>query len=91
MTRKHYTIVFLAGATLFNLILMFFYYLAFHGIAGIFLPVRTGFVAVGFWVGLFLLALLATWFTYRWALALIRDRFPLDRYLDPRIFKGKLY
>jgi hypothetical protein len=90
VNRTRNTIAFLAGATVLNLVLMFFFFLGFSGIASIFLPIRTGVVAIGLWIGLFLLALMATWFTYRWALALLRDRFPLDRYLDPRIFKGKL-
>ncbi|MEI8093318.1 MAG: hypothetical protein WCG80_03845 [Spirochaetales bacterium] len=90
MNRRLNTIAFLAGATVLNLVLLFFFFLGFSGIAGIFVPVRTGFVAVGFWIGLFLLSLMATWFTYRWALALLRERFPIDRYLDSRIFKGKL-
>jgi hypothetical protein len=89
VNRKANTIAFLAGATVFNLVLMFFFFLGFSGIATIFLPVRTGVVAIGLGLGLFLLSLMTTWFTYRWALALIRERFPLDRYLDPRIFKGK--
>ena len=90
VNRRQATIAFLTGATIFNLVLMFFFYLAFYGIAGIFLPVRTGLVALGFTFGLFLLALIATWFTYRWAFALLKEKVPLERYLDARILKGKL-
>lgn len=86
--RRLNTILFLAGATVLNLVLLLFYFLAFQGIAGLFLPGRTGWLATGVWVLLFVGSLAAGWFTYRWAFGIIKDRVRLERYLDPTLFKG---
>ena len=88
MNRRLNTVLFLAGATVANLLLLFFYFLTFTGLAGLFLPGRTGWIAVATWLGLFAAALLAGWFTYRWAFGILRERIDLDRYFDPKLFKG---
>lgn len=88
MNRRLNTVLFLAGATVLNILLLFFYFLAFTGIAGIFLPERTGWLALTSWVGLFGASLAAGWFTYRWAFRILRERVRLDRYLDSNLFKG---
>lgn len=88
MNRRLNTVLFLVGATILNILLLFFYFLAFTGIAGIFLPDRKGALAVASWVGLFGASLAAGWFTYRWAFRILRERVRLERYLDPNLFKG---
>lgn len=88
MNRRLNTVLFLAGATILNLVLLFFYFLAFHGVVGLFLPVRTGFWAVFVWVVLFAASLTAGWFTYRWAFGVLRERVRLEDYFDPTLFKG---
>lgn len=88
MNRRLNTVLFLAGATILNIILLFFYYLAFMGIAGLFLPNRTGLLAVFTWLLLFGASLAAGWFTYRWAFRILRERVRLERYLDANLFKG---
>lgn len=88
MNRRLNTVVFLAGATVLNVLLLFFYFLAFNGIAGLFLPGRTGWLAVVTWVILFVASLAAGWFTYRWAFGILKERVALDRYLDSTLFKG---
>jgi hypothetical protein len=88
MNRRFNSVLFLIGATILNLLLLFFYFLAFNGVAGLFMPERTGWVAVAVWVGLFAAALAAGWFTYRWAFRILKDRVPLERYFDHNLFKG---
>jgi energy-coupling factor transporter transmembrane protein EcfT len=88
MNRRFNTVLFLAGATVFNLLLLFFYFLAFTGIAGLFLPGREGWLALVTWLGLFVAALLSSWFTYRWAFGLLKEKVDLDRYFDSHLFKG---
>ena len=88
MNRRTNTVLFLAGATVLNILLLFFYFLAFTGVAGLFLPERTGWVAVAVWLGLFAGALVAGWFTYRWAFRILKERVPLEQYFDTNLFKG---
>lgn len=88
MNRRLNTVLFLAGATLLNIILLFFYFLTFTGITGLFLPSRTGWMAVAVWLGLFGASLMAGWFTYRWAFRILKERVPLERYLDSTLLKG---
>lgn len=88
MNRRLNTVVFLAGATFLNVLLLFFYFLTFNGIAGLFLPGRTGWVALLTWTVLFAASLAAGWFTYRWAFRIVKERFPLERYFDSTLFKG---
>jgi len=88
VNRRLNTVVFLVGATVLNILLLFFYFLTFQGVTGIFLPDRTGFLAVVVWIGLFLAALVAGWFTYRWAFRVLKEHFPLDKYLDPNLFRN---
>ena len=88
MNRRFNTVVFLTVTTVLNLLLLCFYFLAFTGVVGLFLPQRTGWLAVALWVGLFLLSLAAGWFTYRWAFQIFKSRINLDKYFDPNLFKG---
>ena len=88
MNRRMNTVVFLIAATVLNLVLLFFYFLAFTGIAGLFLPNRTGWTAISVWLGLFASALAAGWFTYRWAFRILKDRIHLEKYFDPNLFRG---
>jgi len=88
VNRRLNSVLFLVGATLLNLVLLFFYFLAFQGLAGVFLPERTGWLAVVVWLALFAASLLAGWFTYRWAFGILKDRIVLERYFDPTLFKG---
>lgn len=88
MNRRLNTVLFLAGATILNLLLLFFYFLAFNGVAGLFLPDRAGWLAVVTWLGLFAASLIAAWFTYRWAFGILKERISLERYFDPTLFKG---
>lgn len=90
MNRRRNTVLFLLGATVLNTVLMFFYFLTLMAVAGLFMPERTGWFAAVVWGGVFLVALTTTWFTYRWAFQILKDRLPLDRWLDPTIFKGLL-
>jgi hypothetical protein len=90
--NKHVnTVVFLVGATLFNIVLMFFFLLLFLGLAGIFLPVRTGLWAEALWILLFLAAIASAWFTYRWLFNILKTRIRLERYFDPFLFKDKWF
>jgi len=88
VNRRFNTVLFLAFATILNLVLLFFYFLAFTGIVGLFLPERTGWVAVTVWIGLFAASLAAGWFTYRWAFHILKSRVDLDKYFDSHLFKG---
>lgn len=88
MNRRFNSVALLAGATVLNLVLLMFYFLTLNGLAGLFLPSRTGWVAVGVWAVLFVAALGLTWFTYRWAFAVLKERIPFDRYFDSTLFKG---
>ena len=88
MNRQANTILFLAGATVLNIVLLFFYFLTFTGIAGLFLPNRTGLIAIATWLGLFGASLAAGWFTYRWAFRILKERIHLEKYLDGSLFKG---
>ena len=88
MNRRVNTVLFLAGATVLNILLLFFYFLAFTGLVGLFLPDRTGAVAIALWLILFAASLAAGWFTYRWAFHILRERVPLEKYLDSTLFKG---
>ena len=88
MNRRFNTVLFLGFATIINLVLLFFYFLVFTGIIGMFLPVRSGWEAVAVWMGLFTAAVTAGWFTYRWAFHILRSRIDLKRYFDPNLFKG---
>lgn len=88
MNRRLNTVLFLAGATVLNLVLLFFYFLAFTGLAGLFLPNRTGWLAIVTWLLLFAGSLAAGWFTYRWAFRVLRERVRLEKYLDGTLFKG---
>jgi hypothetical protein len=88
VNRRFNTVLFLAGATILNLLLLFFYFLAFMGMAGLFLPQRTGWVAVSVWLGLFVAALVAAWFTYRWAFQILKSRVDLEKHFDSHLFKG---
>lgn len=88
MNRRTNTVLFLVGATVLNILLLFFYFLAFNGLAGLFLPERTGVLAVVMWLALFAAALVAGWFTYRWAFRILKERVHLEKYLDPHLFKG---
>ena len=88
MNRRLNTVLFLAGATILNLLLLFFYFLTFTGIAGLFLPDRTGWIAVLVWAGLFASSLAAGWFTYRWAFQILKTRVNLEKHFDPHLFKG---
>jgi hypothetical protein len=88
VNRRVNTVLFLAGATVLNILLLFFYFLAFNGLAGVFLPDRTGAVAIAVWLVLFAASLAAGWFTYRWAFRILRDRVNLEKYLDHNLFKG---
>lgn len=88
MNRRFNTVVFLAGATVLNILLLFFFFLTFTGLVGLFLPNRTGAFAVIIWLALFAASLFAGWFTYRWAFRILRERIPLDKYFDPNLFKG---
>ena len=88
MNRRTNTVLFLAGATVLNILLLFFYFLAFTGMVGLFLPERTGLLAVAVWLGLFAGALVAGWFTYRWAFRILKERISLEKYFDTNLFKG---
>lgn len=88
MNRRLNTVVFLAGATVLNVLLLFFYFLAFNGIVGLFLPGRTGWLALVTWSLLLVASVAAAWFTYRWAFGIVKARVPLERYLDATLFKG---
>jgi len=88
VNRRLNTVLFLAGATVLNILLLFFFFLTYQGLAGLFLPDRTGWVALAVWLGLFLAAVLSAWFTYRWAFRILKDRVALERWLDPHLFKG---
>ena len=88
MNRRLNSVLFLAGATFLNILLLFFYYLAFMGVTGLLLPNRTGWVEVSVFVGILLAALAAGWFSYRWIFRILKDRINLDRYLDFHLFKG---
>ena len=88
MNRRFNAVVFLALTTILNVILLFFYFLAFTGIVGLFLPVRSGWVAVTVWIGLFVASVTVGWFTYRWAFYIFRSRVDLEKYFDPNLFKG---
>jgi len=88
VSRRLHSVLFLVGATVLNLLLLFFYFLAFTGIVGLFIPDRTGWVAVTTWVLLFVTAVAADWFTYRWAFRILKVLVPLERWLDPNLFKG---
>jgi len=88
VNRRRNTVLFLIGATVLNILLLFFYFLTFTGIAGLFLPNRTGWIAVITWLGLFGASLAAGWFTYRWAFRILKERVRLDHYLDATLFKG---
>jgi len=88
VNRRVNSVLFLVGATILNILLLFFYFLAFQGLAGIFLPDRTGWVAVAIWLGLFAAALASGWFTYRWAFRILRERVHLEKYFDQHLFKG---
>jgi len=88
VNRRINTVLFLTGATILNILLLFFYFLTFTGLVGLFLPDRTGVVAILVWVALFIASLFAGWFTYRWAFRVLRERISLERYLDPNLFKG---
>lgn len=88
VNRRLNTVLFLAGATILNIVLLFFYFLAFTGLAGLFLPNRTGWIAVATWLGLFAASLAAGWFTYRWAFRNLQERVRLEHYLDSTLFKG---
>lgn len=88
MNRRLHSVLFLVGATVLNLLLLFFYFLAFTGVLGLFVPNRTGWVAIAAWILLFASAVAADWFTYRWAFRILKDRVRLERWLDPNLFKG---
>ena len=88
MNRRLNTVLFLIGATILNILLLFFFFLTFTGLAGLFLPNRTGVLAVVLWLGLFVASLVAGWFTYRWAFRILKERVRLERYLDNTLFKG---
>lgn len=88
MNRRVATVLFLVGATIVNLLLLFFFFLTFTGLAGLFLPERTGALAVGVWIFLFGVSLASGWFTYRWAFRILRERVDLEKYLDHTLFKG---
>ena len=88
MNRRVNTVLFLAGATVLNILLLFFYFLTFTGLAGLFLPDRTGALAIALWLALFAASLAAGWFTYRWAFRILRERVPLEKYFDSTLFKG---
>jgi hypothetical protein len=88
MNRRRNAVLFLIAATIINILLLFFYFLVFQGIAGLFVPDRSGWVAVALWCGLFVLALACGWFTYRWAYRILSERVDLGRYLDQDLFKG---
>jgi len=90
VNRRLNTVLFLVGATVLNILLLFFYFLTFTGIAGIFLPNRTGFFAIATWLGLFIASLLAAWFTYRWAFHVLKERIHLEKYFDSTVFRGRL-
>lgn len=83
------SVLFLIGASVFNILILFFYFLAFMGISGLFLPIREGFVAQAVWIILFLAALLCDWFTYKLVFRIIKEKVHLERYFDTAIFKGK--
>lgn len=89
MNKKVNSILFLIGATVFNIVILFFYFLAFLGISGLFLPIRDGFLAQIVWIVLFLAALISDWFTYRLLFRIIREKVPLEKYFDMAIFRGK--
>jgi len=88
VNRRRNAILFLIAATLVNILLLFFFFLVFQGITGLFLPDRSGWVAVVIWCALFLLALASGWFTYRWAYRILAERVDLDRYIDRDLFRG---
>jgi len=88
VNRRVNTVLFLSGATVLNILLLMFYFLTFNGLVGLFLPDRTGWVSVVLWVALFVAALTAGWFTYRWAFRILQDRVDLEKYFDPTLFKG---
>lgn len=88
MNRRLNTVLFLAGATVLNILLLFFYFLTFTGLAGLFLPHRTGWFAVVTWLVLFAASLASGWFTYRWAFRILKERVRLEKYLDSSLFRG---
>ena len=88
MNRRVNAVLFLVVATVVNILLLFFYFLVFQGIAGLFVPARDGWAAIAVWAALLLLALASGWFTYRWAYRILRERVDLERYFDLDQFKG---
>ena len=88
MNRRLNTVLFLVGATTLNLLLLFFFFLTFTGLVGLFLPDRQGWVAIGVWIVLFAASLACGWMTYRWAFDILKQRVPLQRYFDETLFKG---
>jgi hypothetical protein len=88
MNRRRNAILFLIAATIINILLLFFYFLVFQGITGLFLPDRSGWLAISVWGALFLLSLACGWFTYRWAYRILKERVDLERYFDHDLFKG---
>lgn len=89
MNKKVNSVLFIIGATVFNILALFFYFLAFMGICGLFLPAREGLFAQVVWLVLFLAALVSDWFTYRLVFRVFKEKVNVDRYFDPAIFKGK--
>jgi len=88
VNRRVNAVLFLVVATVVNILLLFFYFLVFQGIAGLFVPARDGWAAIAVWAALLLLALASGWFTYRWAYRILRERVDLERYFDLDQFKG---
>jgi hypothetical protein len=88
VNRRVNAVLFLVVATVVNILLLFFYFLVFQGVVGLFLPARDGWLAIAVWVVLLLLALASGWFTYRWAYRILRERVDLERYFDLDLFKG---
>lgn len=88
MNRRLNTVLFLVGATVLNILLLFFYFLTFSGLTSLFLPHRTGWFALVTWLLLFGASLAAGWFTYRWAFRILKERVRLEKYLDSSLFRG---
>jgi len=88
MNLRRNTVLFFLGATVLNVVLLFFYFLVFQGIVALFLPNRQGWVSVGVWVLLFPAALAAGWFTNRLLYRLLNEKYQIEKKIETEIFKN---
>lgn len=87
MNRRLNTILFLAVATLLNLVLMFGLFLLLLGLAGLLLPVRGDILGPLLWILMFGLSVLGGFFLYRLIYRLYRRRVSMEKYFEDFLFK----